>query len=58
MTTIRNETPRQKRIRDKYSKLDDEGKIADSVKVEQKIKRIKIMVRTLLREIEEIEKAL
>lgn len=58
MTTMRNETPRQKRIRDKYSKLDDEGKIADSVKVEQKIKRIKIMVRTLLREIEEIEKAL
>jgi|13_taG_2_1085334.scaffolds.fasta_scaffold82081_2 hypothetical protein len=58
MTTIRNETPRQKRIRDKYSKLDDEGKIADSVKVEQKIKRIRIMVRTLLREIEEIEKAL
>ena len=58
MTTMRNETPRQKRIRDKYSKLDDEGKIADSVKVEQKIKRIRIMVRTLLREIEEIEKAL
>lgn len=57
MTTIR-ESNRQKRIRDKYSKLDDEGKISDSAKVEQKIKRIKIMVRTLLREIEEIEKTL
>ena len=57
MTTIR-ESNRKRRMRDKYSKLDDEGKIADSVKVEQKIKRIRIMVRTLLREIEEIEKAL
>mgnify|MGYP001257198669 CR=1 FL=1 len=51
-------TPREKRIRDKYSRLDDEGKVADAVKVEQKIKRIKMMVKTLLSEIEDIEKAL
>ena len=49
---------REKRIREKYSRLDDEGKVADAVKVEQKIKRIKIMVKTLLAEIEDIEKAL
>jgi len=57
MTTIK-ESNRKRRIRDKYSKLDDEGKIADSVKIEQKIKRIKMMVRTLLKEIEEIEETL
>ena len=51
-------TPRKKRIRDKFSVLDDEGKIANTVKLEQKIKRIKIMVKTLLAEIEEIEKQL
>ena len=49
---------REKRIREKYSNLDDEGKITDSIKVEQKIKRIKIMVKTLLAEIEDIEKTL
>jgi hypothetical protein len=49
---------REKRIRERYSELDDEGKITDAIKVEQKIKRIKIMVKTLLGEIEDIEKNL
>ena len=51
-------TIREKRIKEKYSKLDDEGKIADAVKVEQKIKRIKMIVKTLLSVIEDIEKEL
>ena len=53
-----NYSPRERKIREKYSKLDDEGKIADSIKIEQQIKRIKIMVKTLLGEIEDIEKQL
>ena len=53
-----NDTPRRARIRDNYEGLGDEGKIANTVNVEKKIKRIKIMVRTLLAETEDIEKAL
>lgn len=53
-----NYSPRERRIRAKNSELDDEGKIADSIKIEQQIKRIKIMVKTLLGEIEDIEKQL
>ena len=53
-----NDSPRSARIRDNYAGLDDEGKITNTVKVEQKIKRIKIMVKTLLAEIEDIEKTL
>ena len=48
-----NDTPRRARIRDNYEGLGDEGKIANTVNVEKKIKRIKIMVRTLLAEIED-----